>query len=95
MAKASKLRTTSSDADAVVVSEVARLEQISADERLNPEKLMADIKASGKEAAYLPDANAIVAHLAQHALGGDVVVVFSNGGFDGIHGKLLARLGKR
>jgi UDP-N-acetylmuramate: L-alanyl-gamma-D-glutamyl-meso-diaminopimelate ligase len=56
---------------------------------------MADIKASGKEAAYLPDANAIVAHLAQHAQGGDVICVFSNGGFDGIHGKLLARLGRR
>jgi len=83
------------DANAVIISEVARLEQLPADERLNPEKLMADIKASGKAAAYLPDANAIVAHLAQHALGGDVVVIFSNGGFDGIHGKLLARLAKR
>jgi UDP-N-acetylmuramate: L-alanyl-gamma-D-glutamyl-meso-diaminopimelate ligase len=90
-----ELAASFADADAVVVSEVARLEQISADERLNPEKLMADIKASGKEAAYLPDANAIVAHLAQHAQGGDVVCVFSNGGFDGIHAKLLARLGKR
>jgi UDP-N-acetylmuramate: L-alanyl-gamma-D-glutamyl-meso-diaminopimelate ligase len=70
------------------------LEQINAAERLNPEKLMADIKASGKEAAYLPDANAIVAHLAKHAQGGDVICVFSNGGFDGIHGKLLARLAR-
>ena len=90
-----ELAASFADADAVVVSEVARLEQISADERLNPEKLMADLKAAGKEAAYLPDANAIVAHLAQHAQGGDVVCVFSNGGFDGIHAKLLARLGKR
>jgi len=90
-----ELASSFADANAVVVSEVARLEQISADERLNPEKLMADIKASGKEAAYLPDANAIVAHLAQHAQGGDVICVFSNGGFDGIHGKLLARLGRR
>jgi UDP-N-acetylmuramate: L-alanyl-gamma-D-glutamyl-meso-diaminopimelate ligase len=79
----------------VVVSEVARLEQIPASERLDPEKLMGDIKASGKEAAYLPDANAIVAHLAGHAQGGDIVCIFSNGGFDGIHGKLLARLGRR
>jgi len=90
-----ELAESFADANAVIVSEVARLEQISADERLNPEKLMADIKASGKTAVYLPDANAIVAHLAQQALGGDVVVVFSNGGFDGIHAKLLARLGKR
>jgi UDP-N-acetylmuramate: L-alanyl-gamma-D-glutamyl-meso-diaminopimelate ligase len=90
-----ELADSFADANAVIVSVVARLEQISADERLNPEKLMADIKAAGKEAAYLPSADAIVNHLAQHALGGDVVVVFSNGGFDGIHAKLLARLGKR
>ena len=90
-----ELAASFAEASAVVVSEVARLEQINADERLNPEKLMADIQAAGKEAAYLPDANAIVAHLAKHAQGGDVICVFSNGGFDGIHGKLLARLGQK
>jgi UDP-N-acetylmuramate: L-alanyl-gamma-D-glutamyl-meso-diaminopimelate ligase len=90
-----ELADSFADANAVIVSEVARLEQISADKRLNPEKLMADIKSAGKESIYLPNADAIVAHLARHALGGDVVVVFSNGGFDGIHGKLLAQLGRR
>jgi UDP-N-acetylmuramate: L-alanyl-gamma-D-glutamyl-meso-diaminopimelate ligase len=62
---------------------------------LNPEKLMQDLKTLGKDAAYLPDVDAIVAHVAQGAQGGDVVCVFSNGGFDGIHGKLLERLGKK
>jgi UDP-N-acetylmuramate: L-alanyl-gamma-D-glutamyl-meso-diaminopimelate ligase len=90
-----ELAESFAEANAVIVSEVARLEQLAPDERLNPEKLMADIQASGKEAVYLPNADAIVAHLAQHALGGDVVCVFSNGGFDGIHAKLLARLGRR
>ena len=65
------------------------------EERLNPEKLMQDLKASGKDAAYLPDVDAIVAHVAKGAQGGDIVCVFSNGGFGGIHGKLLERLGKR
>jgi UDP-N-acetylmuramate: L-alanyl-gamma-D-glutamyl-meso-diaminopimelate ligase len=83
------------DANAVVISEVARLEQISAGERLNPEKLMQDLKDSGKDAAYLPDVDSIVAHLAKSAQGGDIVVVFSNGGFGGIHGKLLERLGRK
>jgi UDP-N-acetylmuramate: L-alanyl-gamma-D-glutamyl-meso-diaminopimelate ligase len=83
------------DTDAVVVSEVARLEQISADERLNPEKLMQDLKLSGKNASYLPDADSIVGHLVKNVQGGDIVCVFSNGGFGGIHGKLLDRLGKR
>ena len=56
---------------------------------------MQDLKAAGKDAAYLPDADAIVAHVAKNAQGGDVVCVFSNGGFGGIHGKLLERLGRR
>jgi UDP-N-acetylmuramate: L-alanyl-gamma-D-glutamyl-meso-diaminopimelate ligase len=56
---------------------------------------MQDLKALGKEAAYLPDVEAIVAHVAQGVQGGEIVVVFSNGGFGGIHGKLLERLGRR
>ena len=90
-----ELAKSFADANAVVVSEVARLEQIAADERLNPKKLMQDLKTLGKDAAYLPDVDSIVAHVGKDAQGGDVVCVFSNGGFDGIHGKLLARLGKR
>ena len=82
-------------ADAVVVSQVARLEQIAPEERLDPEKLMQDLKASGRDATYLPDADSIVAHVAKNVQGGDIVVVFSNGGFGGIHAKLLERLGRR
>jgi UDP-N-acetylmuramate: L-alanyl-gamma-D-glutamyl-meso-diaminopimelate ligase len=84
-----------SDADAVVVAEVARLEQIAAEERLDPEKLMQDLKTSGKDAAYLPDVDSIVTHIAKQAQGGDIVCVFSNGGFGGIHGKLLEQLGRK
>jgi UDP-N-acetylmuramate: L-alanyl-gamma-D-glutamyl-meso-diaminopimelate ligase len=91
----SELAIAFADADAVVVAEVARLEQIAPEERLNPEKLMQDLKASGREATYLPDADSIVAHVAKNVQGGDIVVVFSNGGFGGIHGKLLERLGRR
>ena len=82
-------------ADHIVISQVARLEQLAPAERLDPEKLMQDLKSSGKNADYLPDADAIVAHVAKNARGGDVVVVFSNGGFGGIHGKLLERLARR
>ena len=81
-------------ADAVVVAEVARLELLAANERMDPMKLMADLQAAGKPAAYLPTVEAIVEHMGQQALPGDVVCVFSNGGFGGIHDKLLQRLGK-
>jgi UDP-N-acetylmuramate: L-alanyl-gamma-D-glutamyl-meso-diaminopimelate ligase len=83
------------DADAVVISQVARLELLQPHERLDPARLMQDLKSAGKNAAYLPDADAIVQHVAKAAEGGDVVCVFSNGAFGGIHGKLLERLGRR
>jgi UDP-N-acetylmuramate: L-alanyl-gamma-D-glutamyl-meso-diaminopimelate ligase len=82
------------DADAVVVSEIARLESLTPEERLDPAKLMQDLTGSGKAAAYLPQVDAIVAHVAKNVQGGDVVCVFSNGGFGGIHGKLLERIGR-
>jgi UDP-N-acetylmuramate: L-alanyl-gamma-D-glutamyl-meso-diaminopimelate ligase len=90
-----ELADSFADADAVIVSQVARLELLQPNERLDPERLMADLKSAGKTAVYLPDADAIVSHLAQQSQGGDVVVVFSNGGFGGIHNKLLGRLGHR
>jgi UDP-N-acetylmuramate: L-alanyl-gamma-D-glutamyl-meso-diaminopimelate ligase len=90
-----ELAESFADANSVVVSQVARLEQIAVEERLNPEKLMLDLKTLGKDAAYLPDVDSIVAHVGKGAQGGDIVCVFSNGGFGGIHGKLLERFGRK
>ncbi len=82
-------------ADAVVVAEVARLHLLPEAERLDPTRLMSDLQGAGKDAAYLPEVNSIVNHIAEGIQGGDVVCVFSNGGFGGIHQKLLDRLGRR
>lgn len=60
---------------------------------LDVPKLVADIDASGKPAITLPDADAIVASLGPELRPGDVVAVMSNGGFGGIHEKMLAVLG--
>jgi UDP-N-acetylmuramate: L-alanyl-gamma-D-glutamyl-meso-diaminopimelate ligase len=90
-----ELAESFADADGIVVSQIARLELLKPEERLNPEQLMADLKAAGKNAAYLPDADAIVAHAATQVQPGDIVCVFSNGGFGDIHAKLLARFGRR
>ncbi len=79
-------------ADAVIVAEVAKLEQVPVEQRLNPARLMQDIKASGKPAEYLPTVEAIIDHVKKNVNGGDVVCVFSNGGFGGIHQKLLGAL---
>jgi UDP-N-acetylmuramate: L-alanyl-gamma-D-glutamyl-meso-diaminopimelate ligase len=76
-------------ADGVFVAQVAALEQIPPAERLHPEQVVADINAKGVPAYYEADATAIVARLNPLLKPGDVVVVFSNGGFGGIHQKLL------
>jgi len=79
-------------ADGVFISQVARLEQIPEDQRLKPERVVAAISQAGRPAFYEQNANAIVERIIPMLRPKDVVVVFSNGGFDNIHGKLLARL---
>src|SRR5205814_2625140 len=79
-------------ADGVFISQVARLEQIPEAERLNPAAVVAAIAESGRPAFYEPDVAHIIARLVPLLKKGDVVAVFSNGGFDRIHEKLLEKL---
>ncbi|MSU32981.1 MAG: UDP-N-acetylmuramate:L-alanyl-gamma-D-glutamyl-meso-diaminopimelate ligase [Pedosphaera sp.] len=79
-------------ADRVVVAEVARLEQLPAGDWLNPDKLMQDLRLTGKPASYLPTVESIIEHIVADAIPGDVVCVFSNGGFGDIHRRLLQKL---
>jgi len=79
-------------ADGVFISQVARLDQIPEGERLQPEQLVKEIAADGRPAFYEKNADAIVDRITPLLKKEDVVVVFSNGGFDNIHEKLLARL---
>ena len=79
-------------ADGVFISKVARLDQIPEDQRLNPEAVVKTIAESDRPAFYEPDAAHIIERLVPMLRETDVVVVFSNGGFDGIHTKLLAAL---
>ena len=88
-----ELAASFAEADEVVIAQVARLELLPANERLDPARLMQDLKANGKNAAYLPTVESIVDHVAKTVEGGDVVCVFSNGGFGNIHAKLLDRFG--
>ena len=76
----------------VLVAEVARLDQVPPEERLNPEQLMEDIRVNGTEAEYLPTANEIVTYIIPKTQPGDILCVLSNGGFDNIHQKLLDKL---
>jgi UDP-N-acetylmuramate: L-alanyl-gamma-D-glutamyl-meso-diaminopimelate ligase len=80
------------DADGVFISQIARLDQLPENERLNPERVVSDIAASGRPAFYEATADSIIERLKPLVKTGDIIVVFSNGDFDGIHQKLLERL---
>ena len=79
-------------ADGVILAEVARIEQVPPEDRLDPWKVVKSIQQTGKPAFYEPGINQIVERMKPLARPGDVIVVFSNGGFGGIHNKLLAAL---
>ena len=50
------------------------------------------MKARGQDARFIGPVDDIVTHLARELREGDRVVILSNGGFGGIHGKLLTAL---
>jgi UDP-N-acetylmuramate: L-alanyl-gamma-D-glutamyl-meso-diaminopimelate ligase len=79
-------------ADFAVVAAIPDLHKIPENDRLNPTQLSADIARLGGQAWYLADVPTIVAKVVEHARPGDVVAVLSNGGFGGIHQKLLTAL---
>jgi UDP-N-acetylmuramate: L-alanyl-gamma-D-glutamyl-meso-diaminopimelate ligase len=79
-------------ADGVILAEVARIEQVPPEDRLDPWKVVKSIQQTGKPAFYEAGINQIVERMKPLARPGDVIVVFSNGGFGGIHDKLLAAL---
>src|SRR5438876_9640512 len=79
-------------ADGVFIAQVARLEQIPEAERLNPEEMVKEISEDGRPAFYEKNADAIVDRIVPVLKERDIVDVFSNGGFDDIHEKLLKKL---
>ncbi len=79
-------------ADFPIVAAVDNPEKVAQDQRLNLDKLASDLTALGKEAYIGGKAQSIVNTIAQRAKGGDVVLIMSNGGFAGIHTKLLQAL---
>jgi UDP-N-acetylmuramate: L-alanyl-gamma-D-glutamyl-meso-diaminopimelate ligase len=83
-----------SPADRVLIPAVFR-SALPEDQRLSAERLIADLKAAGKDARHIPEVDDIVSAVGKEAKHGDLVIVMSNGGFDNIHQKLLAALEAR
>jgi UDP-N-acetylmuramate: L-alanyl-gamma-D-glutamyl-meso-diaminopimelate ligase len=78
-------------ADEVVLAPVFR-SALPDSERLSETQLVGDLGASGIHARTLPAVDAIVGAIAAEAGEGDLVLIMSNGGFGGIHQKLLSAL---
>jgi len=70
-------------------------DQVPENERLDVEKLAADVSAQGVPGRAFPGPDEIVAFLRAEARAGDVVLAMSNGAFGGFVGKLLAALEAR
>jgi UDP-N-acetylmuramate: L-alanyl-gamma-D-glutamyl-meso-diaminopimelate ligase len=79
-------------ADGVFIAQVAKIEQIPEKDRLNPEAVVDAIARAGRPAFYAENADTIVDRIVPILQPKDVVVVFSNGGFDNIQEKLLQKL---
>ena len=81
-----------SGADLAVVSGVPDPQKVEEEDRLDPSRLIDDINSLGNKGFYRETVGEIVDLVKDRAEYGDVVAVLSNGGFDGIHTKLLNSL---
>ena len=80
-------------ADYVVVASVFDSQKVTEKGRaLDTEELIEAISRQGKPALALPGADEIVEHILPELREGDVVAIMSNGGFGGIHEKILTGL---
>jgi UDP-N-acetylmuramate: L-alanyl-gamma-D-glutamyl-meso-diaminopimelate ligase len=78
-------------ADEVIVAAVFRSSLPEA-ERLDASQLVADLRGRGQRARHMPENDEIIRTIVDEHRDGDVVVLMSNGGFGGIHRRLLDAL---
>ncbi|MGA7225080.1 MAG: UDP-N-acetylmuramate:L-alanyl-gamma-D-glutamyl-meso-diaminopimelate ligase [Candidatus Acidiferrales bacterium] len=79
-------------ADEIVIGPVSRAQLLEEGERLSPESIAKSLQARNRPAQAFDSAAAIADYLASKARSGDMVMVISNGSFDGLSGKLLEKL---
>jgi UDP-N-acetylmuramate: L-alanyl-gamma-D-glutamyl-meso-diaminopimelate ligase len=82
-------------ADHVILGGVHRAGSLSDDQRLDPETVAAAVRSLGKDAHVFPSADAIAEYLSTEAHQGDLLLIMSNGSFDGLCEKLLKQLAVR
>jgi UDP-N-acetylmuramate: L-alanyl-gamma-D-glutamyl-meso-diaminopimelate ligase len=83
-------------ADEVIVASVFQPDKVPADERLSVDRVVCEINRSSadRRARAIDGAAEIADYVAQNARSGDVLLVMSNGGFDGVQEKILQALAR-
>jgi UDP-N-acetylmuramate: L-alanyl-gamma-D-glutamyl-meso-diaminopimelate ligase len=68
--------------------------KIDSENRFSSEELIEDLRRTKKSANAYDNVDQIVADLSAKTHAGDLILIMSNGGFDGIYQKLLTALGQ-
>jgi UDP-N-acetylmuramate: L-alanyl-gamma-D-glutamyl-meso-diaminopimelate ligase len=82
-------------ADSVVIGPVNRAQLLGDEERFSPAGVAAAVRAHGKNAKAFDSAAQIAEYLNAETRAGDLVMVMSNGSFDGLSEKLLEELARK
>ena len=80
------------ETDRLIMADVHLPEKAPEGRRFSPDDLIRDLRGRNVDACHISGVDAIVQHLTERLQPGDVVLIMSNGGFGGIHQKLLSAL---
>ena len=80
------------ETDVVILADVHRPDKAPEGHRLSTDQLVKDLRQHNVEALHISGVENIVKYSAEHLVRGDIVLIMSNGGFGGIHDKLLKAL---
>ncbi|MFQ5681889.1 MAG: UDP-N-acetylmuramate:L-alanyl-gamma-D-glutamyl-meso-diaminopimelate ligase [Candidatus Binatia bacterium] len=84
-------------ADRIVIAGLYQPEKIPEQDRLSPEEVVRQInhRFSNRHAVFIESTHDIPAYVAEEAKAGDVILIMSNGAFDGVQEKILHALEER
>lgn len=81
-----------SEAHEVLLAQAFDQAKIDESDRFSSEELIQDLQQRGKSAQLFTSVDAIIADLVKRTQVGDLILIMSNGGFDGIYEKLITQL---
>jgi UDP-N-acetylmuramate: L-alanyl-gamma-D-glutamyl-meso-diaminopimelate ligase len=79
-------------ADKTLICNPCVKKNIPKDQRFSPGQLVDDINGKGGDAYHFETPDSVLDYLVPQLKKNDLVLIMSNGGFDNIHARLLARL---